>query len=106
MDLFRANKNLKLLDSFGFVRIRIRIPHPYVIVFIFIKVDHLTRKPKDGKRSLREILSILHENDIWPFEVTQSGLVPALLTFLTKKVILNNFNFLLEYLGGCIRYTM
>jgi hypothetical protein len=77
-----------------------------VIVFIFLKVDHLTRKPKDGERSLREILLILHENDIWPFEVTQSGLVPALLTFLTKKVILNNFNFLLEYLGGCIRYTM
>ena len=76
------------------------------ILFVFLKVDHLTRKPKDGERSLREILLILHENDIWPFEVTQSGLVPALLTFLTKKVILNNFNFLLEYLGGCIRYTM
>jgi E3 ubiquitin-protein ligase TRIP12 len=30
-------------------------------------------------------LSILHENDISPFEVTQSGLVPALLTYLTKS---------------------
>jgi hypothetical protein len=29
VDLFRGNKNLKLLDSFRFVRIRIRIPHPY-----------------------------------------------------------------------------
>ena len=28
VDSFRANKNLKLLDSFQFVRIRIRIPHP------------------------------------------------------------------------------
>ena len=46
-------------------------------------MDHLTRKPKDGERSLREILSILYENDISPFEVTQSGLVPALLTYLT-----------------------
>ena len=27
-DSFRGNKNLKLLDSFRFVRIRIRIPHP------------------------------------------------------------------------------
>lgn len=49
-------------------------------------MDHLTRKPKDGERSLKEILSILHENDISPFEVTQSGLVPALLTYLTKTV--------------------
>ena len=48
------------------------------------QVDHLARKPKDGERSLREILSILHENDISPFEVTQSGLVPALLAYLTK----------------------
>ncbi len=30
VDSFRANKNLKLLDSFRFVRIRIRIPHPYL----------------------------------------------------------------------------
>ncbi len=28
VDSFRANKNLKLLDSFWFVRIHIRIPHP------------------------------------------------------------------------------
>ena len=54
-------------------------------MYLSLQVDHLTRKPKDGERSLREILSILHENDISPFEVTQSGLDPALLTFLTKK---------------------
>ena len=34
------------------------------------QVDHLTRKPKDGERSLKEILSILYENDISPFEVS------------------------------------
>lgn len=45
----------------------------------------MSRKPKDGERSLKEILSILHENDISPFEVTQSGLVPALLAYLTKN---------------------
>jgi hypothetical protein len=28
VDMFRANKNLKLLDLFWFVRICIRIPHP------------------------------------------------------------------------------
>ena len=28
VDSFHANKNLKLLDSFRFVRIRIQIPHP------------------------------------------------------------------------------
>ena len=33
VDLLRANKNLKLLDSFRFVRIRIRIPHPYFFSF-------------------------------------------------------------------------
>ena len=32
VDLFRANKNLKLLDLFRFVRIRIRIPHPYKLL--------------------------------------------------------------------------
>lgn len=48
-------------------------------------MDHLTRKPKDGERSLREILSVLHENDISPFEVTQSGLVPSLIAYLTKQ---------------------
>lgn len=50
-------------------------------------MDHLTRKPKDGERCLREILSVLHENDISPFEVTQSGLVPSLLTYLTAARI-------------------
>ena len=49
-----------------------------------LQVDHLTKKPKDGERCLREILSVLLENDISPFEVTQSGLVPSLLMFLTK----------------------
>ena len=47
----------------------------------------MTRKPKDGERSLREILSVLHENDISPFEITQSGLVPSLLTYLTKDAL-------------------
>ena len=62
------------------------IVYTKMCIYLSLQVDHLTRKPKDGERSLREILSILHENDISPFEVTQSGLVPALLTFLTKKV--------------------
>jgi E3 ubiquitin-protein ligase TRIP12 len=56
----------------------------------YFKVDHLTRKPKDGERSLREILSVLHENDISPFEVTQSGLVPSLLTYLTKDSLVGH----------------
>ena len=60
--------------------------HPALTILrrLSAQVDHLARKPKDGERSLREILSILHENDISPFEVTQSGLVPALLAYLTK----------------------
>ncbi len=60
--------------------------HPALTILrrLSAQVDHLTRKPKDGERSLKEILSILYENDISPFEVTQSGLVPALLTYLTK----------------------
>jgi E3 ubiquitin-protein ligase TRIP12 len=61
--------------------------HPALTILrrLSAQVDHLTRKPKDGERSLREILSILHENDISPFEVTQSGLVPSLLAYLTKR---------------------
>ena len=47
-------------------------------------MDHLAKKPRDGERCLREIQSILVENDISPFEVTQSGLVPSLLSYLTK----------------------
>ena len=60
--------------------------HPALTILrrLSAQVDHLTRKPKDGERSLKEILSILYENDISPFEMTQSGLVPALLTYLTK----------------------
>jgi len=63
--------------------------HPALTILrrLSAQVDHLTRKPKDGERSLKEILSILHENDISPFEVTQSGLVPSLLTYLTTGVL-------------------
>ena len=62
--------------------------HPALTILrrLSAQVDHLTRKPKDGERSLKEILSILYENDISPFEVTQSGLVPALLTYLTNNM--------------------
>eukprot|EP00095_Tigriopus_kingsejongensis_P008879 maker-scaffold15_size728074-snap-gene-6.27 protein:Tk08879 transcript:maker-scaffold15_size728074-snap-gene-6.27-mRNA-1 annotation:"e3 ubiquitin-protein ligase trip12 isoform x2" len=60
--------------------------HPALTILrrLSAQVDHLTKKPKDGERSLREILSVLIENDISPFEVTQSGLVLSLLTYLTK----------------------
>ena len=60
--------------------------HPALTILrrLSAQVDHLTKKPKDGERSLKEILSVLFENDISPFEVTQSGLVPSLLTYLTK----------------------
>ena len=33
------------------------------------QVDHLTKKPQNGERCLKEIQSILVENDISPFEV-------------------------------------
>jgi hypothetical protein len=95
MLFFTYKENLKLFQKWDVFKL-VQLTFNVVILFVFLKVDHLTRKPKDGERSLREILSILHENDISPFEVTQSGLVPALLTFLTKKVIINNYNFLFE----------
>ncbi len=38
-------------------------------LFIISKVDHLTKKPQNGERCLKEIQSILVENDISPFEV-------------------------------------
>ena len=44
----------------------------------------MTKKPQNGERCLREIQSILVENDISPFEVYQSGLVISLYTYLTK----------------------
>ena len=63
--------------------------HPALTILrrLSAQVDHLAKKPKDGEKSLRNILSILHENDISPFEVTQSLLVPSLLTYLTREVI-------------------
>ena len=40
--------------------------------FCDCQVDHLAKKPRDGERCLREIQSILMENDISPFEVSLS----------------------------------
>merc|ERR1719422_2345483 len=60
--------------------------HPALTILrrLSAQVDHLAKKPRDGERCLREIQSILMENDISPFEVTQSGLVPSLLAYLTR----------------------
>jgi len=60
--------------------------HPALTILrrLSAQVDHLAKKPRDGERCLREIQSILMENDISPFEVTQSGLVPSLLSYLTR----------------------
>ena len=60
--------------------------HPALTILrrLSAQVDHLAKKPRDGERCLREIQSILQENDISPFEVTQSGLVPSLLAYLTR----------------------
>merc|ERR1719228_2063889 len=60
--------------------------HPALTILrrLSAQVDHLAKKPRDGERCLREIQTILVENDISPFEVTQSGLVPSLLSYLTK----------------------
>ncbi len=73
----------RFLESYFQESLGSRHPALTILRRLSAQVDHLTRKPKDGERSLREILSILYENDISPFEVTQSGLVPALLTYLT-----------------------
>jgi hypothetical protein len=49
---------------------------------VVYQVDHLSKKPKDGERCLREIQSILIENDISPFEVghivLSSGILPRM----------------------------
>eukprot|EP00092_Neocalanus_flemingeri_P014477 GFUD01015622.1.p1 GENE.GFUD01015622.1~~GFUD01015622.1.p1 ORF type:complete len:1754 (-),score=538.42 GFUD01015622.1:509-5770(-) len=60
--------------------------HPALTILrrLSAQVDHLAKKPRDGERCLKEIQSILVENDISPFEVTQSGLVPSLLAYLTR----------------------
>merc|ERR1719341_2145396 len=60
--------------------------HPALTILrrLSAQVDHLAKKPRDGDRCLKEIQSILVENDISPFEVTQSGLVPSLLAYLTR----------------------
>jgi E3 ubiquitin-protein ligase TRIP12 len=75
----------RFLESYFKESLGSRHPALTILRRLSAQVDHLTRKPKDGERSLKEILSILYENDISPFEVTQSGLVPALLTYLTKS---------------------
>ena len=74
----------RFLESYFKESLGSRHPALTILRRLSAQVDHLTRKPKDGERSLKEILSILHENDISPFEVTQSGLVPSLLTYLTS----------------------
>lgn len=60
--------------------------HPALTILrrLSAQVDHLAKKPRDGDRCLKEIQSILIENDISPFEVTQSGLVPSMLAYLTR----------------------
>jgi len=60
--------------------------HPALTILrrLSAQVDHLTKKPQNGERCLREIQSILVENDISPFEVYQSGLVISLYTYLSK----------------------
>lgn len=74
----------RFLESYFKESLGSRHPALTILRRLSAQVDHLTRKPKDGERSLREILSVLIENDISPFEVTQSGLVPSLLTYLTR----------------------
>lgn len=75
----------RFLESYFKESLGSRHPALTILRRLSAQVDHLTRKPKDGERCLKEILSILVENDISPFEVTQSGLVPALLLYLTKQ---------------------
>ena len=54
--LRRLSAQVRLVQA-DLVDMTLTLPPP-------LQVDHLTRKPKDGERSLREILSVLHENDI------------------------------------------
>ena len=77
----------RFLESYFKESLGSRHPALTILRRLSAQVDHLARKPKDGERSLKEILSILHENDISPFEVTQSGLVPSLLTYLTTNTL-------------------
>ena len=83
----------RFLESYFKESLGSRHPALTILRRLSAQVDHLTRKPKDGERSLREILSVLHENDISPFEITQSGLVASLLTYLTKASILAELQF-------------
>ena len=77
----------RFLESYFKESLGSRHPALTILRRLSAQVDHLAKKPKDGEKSLRNILSILHENDISPFEVTQSLLVPSLLTYLTREVI-------------------
>jgi len=60
--------------------------HPALTILrrLSAQVDHLAKKPRDGERCLNEIVSILVKNDMSPFEVTQSGMVHSLLSYLTR----------------------
>merc|ERR1719186_823686 len=60
--------------------------HPALTILrrLSAQVDHLAKKPRDGERCLNEIVSILVKNDMSPFEVTQSGMVQSLLSYLTR----------------------
>ena len=43
--------------------------HPLITIYTSSQVDHLLKQLRDGERCLREIQTILHENNISPFEV-------------------------------------
>ena len=77
----------RFLESYFKESLGSRHPALTILRRLSAQVDHLAKKPKDGEKSLKNILSILHENDISPFEVTQSLLVPSLLTYLTREAI-------------------
>jgi E3 ubiquitin-protein ligase TRIP12 len=78
------NEAQKLLEENFKESLGSRHPALTILRRLSAQVDHLTKKPQNGERCLKEIQSILVENDISPFEVYQSGLVLSLLTYLTK----------------------
>jgi len=78
------NEAQKLLEENFKESLGSRHPALTILRRLSAQVDHLTKKPQNGERCLKEIQSILVENDISPFEVCQSGLVASLLTYLSR----------------------
>ncbi|KAG8229177.1 hypothetical protein J437_LFUL009894 [Ladona fulva] len=67
-------------------------PHPALNVLsrLTLAIERLNQRPDEALEALRELRDIVIESDISPFEVNHSGLIRALLRFITDEITHGN----------------